>query len=147
MPTITATTNLFNDLLSRTTSISRYQKGKTSLHLNEARDDGVLGCSGISWTICKQSATRCRQITTPALHHSIFTGWMLVLMPSQQCQNTEGKSLIWRPQKSDISSSEIHIFYHASVHMLHTCIAYCGWWWIICFLCCQCQLNAIAFSV
>jgi len=48
----------FNGLFSRTTWASQYQKQKTSLDLNEARDDGVLGCSGISWTICKQSA-RC----------------------------------------------------------------------------------------
>jgi len=40
-------------LVFRTIWVSRYQKGKTSLDLNEARDDGVLGCSGISWTICK----------------------------------------------------------------------------------------------
>jgi len=33
----------FNSLFSRTTWASRYQKGKTSLDLNEARDDGVLG--------------------------------------------------------------------------------------------------------
>ena len=39
--------------------------------INEARDDGVLGCSGISWAICK-SAPRSRQITTPAPHHSVF---------------------------------------------------------------------------
>jgi len=48
------------------------QPDKTSLDLNEARDDGVLGWSGISWTICKQSALCCRQITTPTPHHSIF---------------------------------------------------------------------------
>ena len=30
--------------------------------------------SGISWAICK-SAARSRQITTPAPHHSVFTGW------------------------------------------------------------------------
>ena len=47
-----------NRLFSRTTLVSRYQKGKISLDLNAARDDGVLGCSGISWTICKQSADR-----------------------------------------------------------------------------------------
>ena len=28
--------------------------------------------SGISWTICKQSAPRSRQITTPTPRHSIF---------------------------------------------------------------------------
>ena len=43
--------DLFNGLFYRTTWVSQYQKGKTSLDLNEARDDGVLGCSGTSWTI------------------------------------------------------------------------------------------------
>ena len=32
----------FDSLFSRTTWISQYQKGKTSLDLNEASDDGVL---------------------------------------------------------------------------------------------------------
>ena len=62
----------FDGLFSRTTWVSRSQKGKTSLDLNETRDDGVWGCSGISWTICKQSAPRCRQITTPTPHHSVL---------------------------------------------------------------------------
>jgi len=79
----------FNGLFSGTTSVSRYQKGKTSLDLNEARDDGILGCSGISWTICKQYAPRSRQINTPAPHHLIFTGRILLLTPNQQCQSTE----------------------------------------------------------
>jgi len=49
-------------------------------------------CSGISWTICKQSAPRSRQITTPTTQ--FFTGGMFFLTPkpNQQCQNTEGKS-------------------------------------------------------
>ena len=38
----------FNGLFSRTSWVSRYQKGKTSLDLNEARDDGVWDDSGIS---------------------------------------------------------------------------------------------------
>jgi len=42
------------------------------MDLDEARDDGVLGCCGIIWTICKQSAPRSRQITTPTCHHSNF---------------------------------------------------------------------------
>jgi len=82
----------FNGLFSWTTWVSQYQKGKTSLDLNEARDDAVMGCSGISWSICKQSAPRSRQITTPTPQHSIFTDWMLFLMPNQQCQSTEGIS-------------------------------------------------------
>ena len=63
----------FNGLFSRTTWVSRYRKGKTSVDLNEARaDDGVLGCSNISWVICKRSAPRCRQIVTPTPRHSNF---------------------------------------------------------------------------
>jgi len=34
--------HLFNSLFSRTTCVSWYQKGKTSLDLNEAKDGGVL---------------------------------------------------------------------------------------------------------
>jgi len=41
--TQTTTTTTFNCLFSRTTWISQYQKGKTSLDLNEERDGGVLG--------------------------------------------------------------------------------------------------------
>jgi len=33
----------FNGLFSRTTWVSWYQKGKTTLDLNEARDDRVFG--------------------------------------------------------------------------------------------------------
>ena len=75
-------THPFNNLFSRATWVSRYQKGKTSLDLNEARDGVVWGCSGISWTVYKQSAPRCRQITTPTPYCSIFTGQMLFLTPN-----------------------------------------------------------------
>jgi len=33
---------------------------------------GFWDGSGISWTICKQSAPCSRQITTPTPHHSVF---------------------------------------------------------------------------
>jgi len=81
----------FNDLFSRTTWVSRYLKGKTSLDLNKARADGVVRCSSISWTICKQSAPRHRPITHQHLITQFFTGRMLFLVPNQQCQSTEGK--------------------------------------------------------
>ena len=45
--------------------------------------------SGINWAICK-TASRSRQITTPAPHHSVFTGLMPFLLPNQQRQSTEG---------------------------------------------------------
>jgi len=72
----------FNGFFSRTTWVSRYQKGKTNLDLNEARDDGVFGCSGISWTVCKQSVSCSRHITTPTLHQSTFTGWISDAQPT-----------------------------------------------------------------
>ena len=49
--------------------------------------------SGISWATCK-SAPHSRQITTPAPHHSVFTGRMPFLPPNQQRQSTEGKNSI-----------------------------------------------------
>jgi len=53
--------------------LSQCQNGETSLDLCEARDDGVLGCSSIGWTICKQSTPRSRQITTPTPHRLIVS--------------------------------------------------------------------------
>ena len=78
----------FNSFFSRTTWVRQYPKGKTSLDLNEAKDDG--DGSGISWTICKQSASWSRQITT--LTPSSLIGQTLFLTPNQQCQSqsTEG---------------------------------------------------------
>ena len=49
---------------------------------------GFWDGSGISWTICKQSAPRSRQITTPTPHHSIFTGQMLFLTANKQSHTT-----------------------------------------------------------
>ena len=80
----------FNGLLSGTTRVSQYQKGKTSLDLLQQETNG----SGISWAICK-SAPCPRQITTPASHHSVFYRLDALppfLPPNQQCQITEGTS-------------------------------------------------------
>jgi len=66
--TTTTTLHPFISLFSRTTWVSQYQKGKTSLDLSDTRGDGIVECSGISWTICKQ----CAQITTPTPHHSFL---------------------------------------------------------------------------
>jgi len=63
----------FNGLFSGTTWVSRYQKGKTSLDLNEARDYG--DGSSISWTICTS-------FQTLAPHHSIF--YALHALPDAQ---------------------------------------------------------------
>jgi len=60
-------TDPFNGPFSRTTRVSRYQKGKTNLDFTVHQET----VSGISWAICK-SAPRSRQITVPAPHHSVF---------------------------------------------------------------------------
>jgi len=78
--------------LSRTTQVSRYQKGKTNLDFTEARD------SEWQWhqLAIYRSAPCSRQITTPASHHSVFTGRMPFLPPNQQRQSTEGKKSLQR---------------------------------------------------
>jgi len=46
--------------------VSQYKKGKTNLDFTEARD------SEWQWHQLGKSAPRSRQITMPALHHSVF---------------------------------------------------------------------------
>ena len=84
-------THTYNGPLSGTTQVSRYQKGKTNQIL--LKQVTVSG-SGISWAICK-SATRSRQITMPAPHHSVFTGRMPFLPPNQQRQSTDGTLAVY----------------------------------------------------
>jgi len=83
----------FNGLLSRTTWVSRYQKGKTCLDLNEAKDDGVLE---LQWHQLDHMQTICSLLQTDnhtnAPSVNFFTVWMLFLTPNQQCQSTEGKT-------------------------------------------------------
>jgi len=50
------------------TRVSRFKKGKANLDFTEAR---IVNGSGINWSTGK-SAPHCRQITTPAPHHSVF---------------------------------------------------------------------------
>jgi len=78
----------FNGLFSRTTWVSRHQKGKPFWILLKQE---MMGGSGISRTIWKSFAPHSRQITMPVPHHLIFfAGRMLFLMPNQQCQSSEG---------------------------------------------------------
>jgi len=51
----------FNGLFSRVTWVSRYQKGKTSLDCNEARDDGVWGRQ---WHQLRHMQTICTSLHT-----------------------------------------------------------------------------------
>ena len=62
-------THPFNGRFSRTTQVSRYQKGRTNLDFTEARDS-EWQWHQLGRAICK-SAPCSRQITTPASHHSV----------------------------------------------------------------------------
>ena len=81
-------THPFNGPLSRTTWVSRYQKGKPIWILLKQE---TMSGKGIHWAICK-SAPRSRQITTPASHHSVFYRPDALPAANQQRQSTKGKS-------------------------------------------------------
>ena len=92
--TTTTTLYPFNGLFSRTTWVSRYQKGKTSLYLNEVGDERVLGWQ---WYQLDHMQTICTSLQTDNHTNTSslnFTGRVLFLAPSQQCQSTEGTLLI-----------------------------------------------------
>jgi len=89
--------HLFNGLFSRTTWVSWKKKGKTSLDLNEPREDGV----GMQWHQLDHMQTICTLLQTDNHTNTsslnVFTGRMLFLTPNQQRQSTEGnitKSLL-----------------------------------------------------
>jgi len=61
-------THTFNDPLSGTTRVSRYQKGKTNLAFTEARDSEWQWHQLGHMQVCTSLQTD----TTPALHRSVF---------------------------------------------------------------------------
>jgi len=76
--------------------------------------------SGISLAICK-SAPHSRQITTPALHHSVFTGRMPFLPPNQQRQSTEDQSAISHSVKNQKRQSFEYNSVLTAIHSRHDC--------------------------
>ena len=82
--TLSAYTHAFNGPFSGTTQVSRYQKSKANLDFTEARD------SEWQWHHLGRMQVCTRQITTPALHDSVF--YRLDALPS--AQPTESKH--WR---------------------------------------------------
>jgi len=76
-----------------TTWLNWYQKGKTSLDLNEATDNGGLGWQ---WhqldrmqTICTSLQTDNHTNTSSLNVYRLANRLALFLMPKQQCQSTE----------------------------------------------------------
>ena len=69
---------------------------------------GFRDGSGISCTICKQSAPCSRQITMPTRHHWIFTGWTLFpVAPPGFCNR--GGSEVWVYRGSRVQSPPVPV--------------------------------------
>ena len=77
----------FNGPFSRTTRVSRYQKGKTNLDFTEARDSEWQWHQLGHTQVCNLLQTD-NHASTPPL--KFFTGRMPFLPPNQQHQSTEG---------------------------------------------------------
>jgi len=82
-------THPFNGPFSRTTRLSRYQKGKTNLDFTEARDGEWQWHQLGHMQVCISLQTD-NHTNTPLL--SFFTGRMPFLPPNQQRQGTTGSS-------------------------------------------------------
>ena len=74
-------------LLSGTTRVSQYQKGKTDLDFTEARDSEWQWHQLSHMQVCNSLQTDNHTSTAPL---SFFTGRMPFLPPNQQPQSTEG---------------------------------------------------------
>ena len=82
----------FNGLFSRTTWVSWYQKGTTSLDLNEARDDEVLGWQ---WHQVDHMQTICTSLKTDN-HIDTSSLFMTPNQPSRDnCQNFFNAGPLW----------------------------------------------------
>jgi len=79
-------THTFNGLLSGTTRVSRYQKGKTNLDFTEARDSEWQWHQLGHVQVCTSLQTDNHASITPLF----FTGQMPFLLSNQQRQSTEG---------------------------------------------------------
>jgi len=90
-PTYLLLLHPFNGIFSRTTLVSRCQRGKTSLDVNEATHDGVWGWQ---WHQLDHMQTICTSLQTDNHTNTSSLNFYrpdaLFLMPIQHCQSTEG---------------------------------------------------------
>ena len=113
----------FNGLFSRTTWVSRYQKGKTNLDFTGARDSEWQWLQLGHMQVC----TSLQTTTTPTPHHSFFTGRMPFLPPNQQRQSTEGTVCLpasvakmpWLENRNDLKTERPHVHGYCTAEQLH----------------------------
>jgi len=87
----------FNVLFSRTAWVS------TNLDFNEARDNWVAEASAGPYA--NHLHLVADKLPLQDFVTQFFTGWVLFLIPNQQCQSTEGKPL-------DLVKSTFEVIYH-----------------------------------
>ena len=88
------------------TQVSQYQKGKTNLDFNKARDSEWQWHQLGHMQVCTSLQTD-NHASTPPL--SFFTGRMPFLPPNQQRQSTEGKMMAIRQKLLQLNLLKIHI--------------------------------------
>jgi len=86
--------------------VSRYKKGKTNLDFTEARDSEWQWHQLGHMHVCISLQTD-NHASTPPLE--FFTGRMPFLLPNQQRQSTEGKTMYTIYKKSCIGKSSLQI--------------------------------------
>jgi len=112
-------THPFNSLFSWTTWLRRHQKDKPFWILM------VQEMIGWQWHQLDHMQIICtlleREITMPVSHHLVFTGRMPFLPSNQQCQGTEGVSLLNRNtiQDRNLTVSRCSELWHMLLWQLH----------------------------
>ena len=82
-------------LVATRRSVYIHQMNRVNSRNDFGHDDSTINIViAIIIIIISKSATHSRQTTTPAPHHSVFTGWMPFLSPNLQRQSTEGTFMI-----------------------------------------------------
>jgi len=94
--------NPFNGLFSRTTWVSGYQKGETSLDLNEVKDDGVLWWQ---WHQLDHMQTICTSLQTD--NHTNISS-LNVYRPDARSDDQPTVSKHWRQQAATVLTVKVY---------------------------------------
>jgi len=103
----TTTLHPFNSLFTKTNWVCWYQKGKTSLDFNEARDDRVLGWQ---WHHLDHMQTICTSLQTDN-HTNQSSLNVLQVGCSSWCATNSVKEL---------KDSDVHVYMHGNLNLTNT---------------------------
>jgi len=95
-----------------TTWVSQNQKGKSSLDLNKARDNGVLRWQ---WRQLDHIQTICSLLQTDNHTNTSSLNFyrpVARLTPNQQCQSTEGNTEVFSKLSEDTNITNVNFLIH-----------------------------------